>query len=618
MKKITLFICVMLLSVTYALAQSRAITGTIYSKEDNLPILGATVVVDNTQLYALSDNDGKFTIENVPQNSMKLIVSNIGFNTKEVSLTNSDIYNIILEPDNVLLDEVVVTGYGNFKKASYTGSASVVGTDKLKDLPVVSVSQMLEANVPGLTISSSSGQAGSTSSMRVRGMGSINASNQPLIVLDGVPMMFGNMSADSNNSGGLGILSTINPNDIESITVLKDASSTSLYGARGSNGVILITTKKGKEGKTVYSFKANYGVSNLAYTFRDLMGGEERRETIYEGYINNRLNRGETMEQAIAYADKNIDNYASRPKDGYSDWKDAMFHSGHQQNYTFGLSGGTQNTNFSASLGYTNQEGISLSSGFERYTMRANFGNKYRNFEFNLSTLSSLTSSKVTPEGGYYASAMYSSRITLTPSIPIYNEDGTYNKGFSNNGGYNPLNEDEFSDYYTKVVRLNNSAMVAYNFLPSLRLSTTLNVDYASTKEFRYWGPETNDGKSSNGEAVMRMLENSRINSITMLSYNKDFKKNNVNAVIAYEVQDTRYEGLTGRVKGYGQNINNTLTNGSTPSSITQPKTKDALVSYVARANYDYDSRYYLSGTFRRDGSSRLSKEGRWWDNSTF
>ena len=357
MKKIMLLTCVMLFSLTYALAQSRAIKGTIFSKEDNQPILGATVVVENTQLYALTDNDGQFIINNVPGNATKLIVSNIGYNTKEVLLSSADLYNIILEPDNVLLDEVVVTGYGNFKKASYTGAASVVGTDKLKDLPVVSVSQMLEANVPGLTISSSSGQPGSTSSLRVRGIGSINASTQPLVVLDGVPMMFGNYSGDSNSAGGLGVLSTINPNDVESITVLKDASSTSLYGARGSNGVILITTKKGKEGKTVYSFKANYGVSNLAYTFRDIMGGEERREVIYEGYVNNRLNRGETLEQARVYADKYIDNYAARPVNGYSDWEGALFHSGHQQNYSFGLSGGTQNTNFSASLGYTNQIG---------------------------------------------------------------------------------------------------------------------------------------------------------------------------------------------------------------------------------------------------------------------
>ena len=350
----------------------------------------------------------------------------------------------------------------------------------------------------------------------------------------------------------------------------------------------------------------------MAYTFREIMGGEERRNVIYEGFVNSRLDRGETLEQAQAYADERIDTYAARPESGYSDWIGAMFHPGSQQDYTISASGGNKNNNFSASLGYTNQEGISLSSGFERYTIRLNYMNKYKGFEFSVSNLSSLTENKMTPEGSYYASAMYSSRINLTPSIPIYKEDGSYNTGFSTNGGYNPLNEEANSDYYTKVARVNTSVTLAYNFLSCFRLSTVLNADYAHTKEFRYWSPLSNDGRESNGQGQMRMLENFRVNSISMLSFDKRFGKHNVNAVAAYEVQQTEFEGLYTIAKGYGQLINNTLSNASVPSSITQPKTRDALLSYVARANYDYDNKYYVSASFRRDGSSRLSYEGRW------
>lgn len=608
-----LLLIVMLLACTLhgIMAQNRTITGKVTSKDDNSPVIGATVLVKGTTNARMTDVNGNFSIDVTPA-SKTLVFSFIGYVTKEVAITEMNVMDVVLETDNISLDEVVVTGYGNFTKASYTGAASVMNTNKLQDLPVVSLSQMLDANVPGLSISGSSGQPGSTTNMQVRGKGSINASTEPLFVLDGVPVISTNLSNDDNSSGGLGILSTINPNDIESITVLKDASSTSLYGARGSNGVILITTKRGKEGKTTYSFKGSFGVSSLATQFRPIMGGEERRELIHEGYVNNKLNAGMSLADAKAYADKNIDTYASRPESGYSDWINEMFHTGKQQNYSFSATGGTKASNFSASIGYTNQEGISLSSGFERFSARINYNNTYRKFEFSISNLSSLTHNKMTPEGGYYASAMYSSRVTLTPSIPIYNPDGTYHTGFSNNGGYNPINEDAYSSYNTRAIRVNNSIVAAYNILPSLKLSTTFNVDYASTKEFRYWGPQTNDGKESNGVGNMSMLENLRFNSVTMLSYIKSFKKHNINAIAAYEIQETSYEGLNAIAKGYGQTINNSLSNASVPSEISQPKTRDALLSYVARANYDYDNKYYLSASFRRDGSSRLSEVGRW------
>lgn len=613
MRKALLSILIMLLvSSNYGFAQSR-ITGKVTSSSDGSPLEFVSVFVKGTTLAVSTGEDGSYSI-NVSQGSTTLVFSFIGFQTIEVEIANRSVIDVVMRDDANFLEEVIITGYGIFSRPEYTGSASVLNTRSIRDIPVVSVTQMLEGNVSGVTISTTSGQPGSTQSFRIRGMGSLNASNEPLYVLDGVPVLSSNMSNDVNSSGGLSMLATLNPSDIENITVLKDAASTSMYGARGSNGIVLITTKKGREGKMNVTFRSSWGSSDLAYTFREIMGGEERRALIYEGYVNQQLIAGRTEGEAKAYADERIDLYASKPLSGYADWIGAMFHKGNQQNYEISALGGASGNNYAISLGYTKSDGISLVSDLERFTGRFNYGAKYKNVDFNASSLFSLTENKKTPEGSYYASAMYSSRLELTPSIPIYKEDGTYNTGFSKNGGYNPLNEVANSEYFTRVGRANNTLVAGWNIWNGIRLQSTFNIDYSLTKEFRYWGPEAYDGRSQNGQGRLGFYENMRYTSSTLLSYNKTFNKHSINAAAAYEAMQTTYEGNIGTARGYGQQINTTLSNASTPVSISQPKTRDAMVSYVARANYGYDNRYTLAATFRRDGSSRLAPASR-WDN---
>ena len=333
-------------------------------------------------------------------------------------------------------------------------------------MPVVSVAQMMEANIPGLSSVASSSQPGSKATVRVRGIASMNASTEPLYVLDGVPVASRDMSGLSANAsaGGLGLIETLNPADIESITVLKDAASASLYGAKGSNGVILITTKKGKEGKMRVSMQATYGITDIAYNYRPIMGGEERRELIYEGFVNYRLNQGDSEAEAKAYADGQIDNYAARPVNGYADWEDALLKKGHQQDYSLSVSGGNEKSNFIGTLGYTNQTGISINSGMERFTGRIDANSKWNKFEYGMNATFSWTRNKHTPEGQYYASALYSSKYQLTPSIPIYNEDGSYHTGFQNNGGINPLYENSVDSNYARLARTMASAKAAYSY----------------------------------------------------------------------------------------------------------------------------------------------------------
>ena len=270
-------------------------------------VIGANVLVKGTTNGCTTDLDGHFSLD-VDHLPVTLIVSYVGYLRQEV--ISAKMVKVEMVPDNNLMDEVVVTGYGTFKKSAYAGSASSVKGETLKDVPAISFKDLLQGNAPGVQFTSSSGQPGASSSLRIRGMGSFNASNSPLYVIDGVPMRSGTINTMSSDAG-LDIMSTINSSDIESVTVIKDAAAASLYGSRAANGVVLITTKKGKAGKASISLKADWGSSDFAMDYRPVMGGEERRQYIYDGLVAGQIKKGKSEADAMAYADGKIDNYAS-------------------------------------------------------------------------------------------------------------------------------------------------------------------------------------------------------------------------------------------------------------------------------------------------------------------
>ena len=273
-RKLMLLLTCLFVGIGLVTAQITKVTGTVISEEDGLPVVGASILVKGTTVGTVTDMDGKFTLSNVPSSAKTLVVSFIGMATQEVAIKQT--VNITLKSDAEVLEEVVVTGYGNFKKSSFTGSASNVSTEKLQDIPTVSVQDRLAGSVSGVQITSTSGQPGAVASVRIRGMGSFNASNSPLYVIDGVPVQSGSVAATSSDSG-FDIMSTLNNSDIENITVIKDAAAASLYGSRAANGVILISTKKGKSGKAQISLKADWGSNDFAMDYRPVMGG--RRTT---------------------------------------------------------------------------------------------------------------------------------------------------------------------------------------------------------------------------------------------------------------------------------------------------------------------------------------------------
>ena len=578
------------------------------------PLIGANVVEKGRSTNGvITDFNGKFTLE--VDESASLVVSYIGYLAQDIPTKGKGDFHIILKEDTNTLDEVVVTGYGDFKKATYTGSASVLTTEKLEALPVVSVGQMIESNIPGISVvAGTSSQPGAKTTLRVRGVASMNASTEPLYVLDGVPIPSYDLSnfTSMSEAGGMGFIETLNPADIESITVLKDAASASLYGAKGANGVVLITTKKGKEGKLRVNMAAKYGITDFAYTYRPLMGGEERRKLIHEGLVNFQLDKGVSEQEAQQYADANIDQYAKRLPQGYSDWESALFKTGYQQDYNLSASAGNQNSSFIGSLGYTKQTGVSLNSEMERFTGRVDASNKYKKVEFGMNASLSWTKNVHLPEGKFYGSAIYASKVNLTPSTPIYNEDGTYASGYRENNGYNPILEAEVNDYYARTVRAMGTAKIAYNVWDNLKVSSVFTVDYSLTKDFFFQSPEGRDGATYQGRGRMQMTDRMRYTSQNNLTYSKTFGKHSVSAVAAFEVMKYDYEDLYAAKKTYGQDINTSLGNAADPIDADQKLQEDALMSYVASVNYSYDDKYYASFSFRRDGSSRLSPDTRW------
>ena len=578
------------------------------------PLIGANVVEKGRSTNGvITDFNGKFTLE--VDESASLVVSYIGYLAQDIPTKGKGDFHIILKEDTNTLDEVVVTGYGDFKKATYTGSASVLTTEKLEALPVVSVGQMIESNIPGISVvAGTSSQPGAKTTLRVRGVASMNASTEPLYVLDGVPIPSYDLSnfTSMSEAGGMGFIETLNPADIESITVLKDAASASLYGAKGANGVVLITTKKGKEGKLRVNMAAKYGITDFAYTYRPLMGGEERRKLIHEGLVNFQLDKGVSEQEAQQYADANIDQYAKRLPQGYSDWESALFKTGYQQDYNLSASAGNQNSSFIGSLGYTKQTGVSLNSEMERFTGRVDASNKYKKVEFGMNASFSWTKNVHLPEGKFYGSAIYASKVNLTPSTPIYNEDGTYASGYRENNGYNPILEAEVNDYYARTVRAMGTAKIAYNVWDNLKVSSVFTVDYSLTKDFFFQSPDGRDGATYQGRGRMQMTDRIRYTSQNNLTYSKTFGKHSVSAVTAFEVMKYDYEDLYAAKKTYGQDINTSLGNAADPIDADQKLQEDALMSYVASVNYSYGDKYYASFSFRRDGSSRLSPDTRW------
>ena len=619
MKKVTLLTVLLLVFCTQkAAAQQRTLSGTVLSSEDKMPLIGATVSVKGKSGHGVvTDMDGAYTIQ-ISEGDKVLVFAYLSMKTQEIKITHANTVNVVLHPERMKLDEVVVTGYGNFTKSSFTGSANTLKGDLMKNIPVVSVEQKLQGFTTGVNISSNSGQPGANQNIRIRGMGSFNASQEPLFVIDGVPVSSGSLSsggADAAymNNSKTNIMSTLNPSDIENITIIKDAAAASLYGSRAANGVILITTKKGMKGRANVSVNLSGGFSNEAVKFRPTLSGEQRYEMLYEGLVNAATDMGN--ENPLGYADSKIGDYAYLPDVGYTDWRRELLRTASQQNYEASVSGGNDRSTFYASIGYNNQEGLALNSSLNRYSARVNLTQKIgERVEVGSNMMFSQINQEMNEERGSSINPYLIIGGLMNPSMVVRDKEGNYTGAYPGTT-LNPL-RDMLTDYNrTRMTRMFSTGYVSVEPLPGLKLKETLSYDYTIQKDSRYLNPLSSSGvkTSSNAQTSKGFIEYGRLNSSLSLNFVKTLWSNHhLDVLAAYEVESYNQDKAMGEKSKLPSPHLTEPDNAAVLNSFVSSPQAYRMISYVSRLNYDYDSRYYIAGSFRRDGSSRLAPQNRW------
>lgn len=624
-----------MICVNIAFAQLK-VTGKVTASDDGSPLPYATISIKGTTTGAYTDDDGNYTITVAPNGV--LVFSTVGFVTQEIQVNNRSVINVALAPDAIALEETIVVAYGTAKKGTYTGSASVVKKEALKDAPSVSFENALNGKVAGLQVTSNSGQAGTTSSMRIRGIGSMNASNEPLYVIDGVPVTSGDSGQMSdyiystNNA-----MSTLNPNDIESITVLKDAAASSLYGSRAANGVIVITTKKGKLGRPTVTLKASVGITpSWAYNNHEVANAQQQAEMYYLMFWNTKDNPADGNATAIAQMNKRFkkhgyyfettDNTVNtltikgmtdgiENREGkYFDWDKELFRTAIYQTYDLSVSGGTDNTNYYSSIAYTSDKGRVITNKYDRVSGRVNLSQKVGK---HVELLTQVNVARTKREGYNDTRSLGSnyflqSRNLLWPFYwPTDYKTGEWWTPRYGSYAYNPVYYRTQWENSSKTTKVSASENLSIKILPELTLRSIFSYDYSNVHDFIYYSADHFSGSSDNGSVTDMNTNVSKWVSSTTLNWNRDFAKHNVNVLAGFEAEENKTEFS----RASGTNLpTSALHTVATAGKLDANAYSwgNTIASFLSKAEYNYDGRYYVSGSFRRDGSSRLGSDNRW------
>ena len=617
MRKLSLLLVLMLFSAAQLLAQ-RTITGTVRG-DDGQTLPSVTVLVNgDTKQAAQSDIDGKYSIK-VPANGKFLRFSFVGMKTEDIAITASNVINVELTSEAKQLEGVVITGYGVTKKAAFTGAATTVDQKKILEKTEVNPIKALEATVPGLQMSSGSGQPGAPSTIFIRGRSSVNSGTQPLYVIDGVPMEAGNWGMRSNEGQQFTPLADLNPADIETMTILKDATATSIYGSRAANGVIVITTKKAKSGaRAKVSYDVKLGWSEMP-SFTDkykIVNKDKHLELQYEGTKNSGW-YGDTPEEAKAgFWDEEKAYGITEATAANVNWLDAVTRKGLFQEHNLSVTGsGTTETSpkYYMSIGYTADEAIIIGKDFSKLTFRLNLDQSPLKW-LQYGITSSLSHSKTNMgSGGGYFSDPITQAYTQSPLTPIYKANGDWN--FTTINKYNPVAQR--SEYGDKSTAKNYKAIltpyVTVKILPELTFTSKLGVDFMSLDEFGYWSFLQPQGKDMKGMGEAGATRQTMITVNNIVNYIKTFNSiHNVNFMLGQEAQNTYQYTTYLSGSNFPVPDKNKVSLAATPSGASTNEYELKLASFFANAQYDYDGKYYLSSSFRYDGSSRFGSNHKW------
>ncbi len=610
MKQTTLTLLLILLCIQLSFAQGIQITGVVTNSSTGETIPGASVIVKGTTIGVVSGVNGAYSITAVNENDI-LVFSFIGMKPQEVAVNQGTIINIVLEEDLISLDEVVVVAYGTTTRKGFTGSAAVVSTENIERIPVSSVEKALSGSYAGVQVSNNSGQPGSPTEIRIRGLGSFSASNQPMFVVDGVPVMSGDMH---NTSGGLSkgnVMSTIPAGDIESITILKDAAASSLYGSRAANGVILITTKSGRAGEAKYSFKTSYGFSDFAVDNFKTVSGDDFLE-LHRESMENYLLSGNAPADFDVDATMEAEGYV-KPAEGYTNWYEELFRTGVTQNTELSASGGSEKTQFFISGNIFNQEGIAYKSDLLRYSIRTNVTHKASDmFSVGINMLNSYTEQNIVDGGTNYFNPFYNLSRNCFPTEGPYLEDGSYRPELQN-GYYNVVRERDLNENKADVFRSMNNGFIEFRPFEFLTFRSTNSIDWLNNDQTRYGSPLSRSGEDEGG--YVNITNRKRITTTTsnLLTFDKTLNDlHHINVIGAFEASEQRATqyGVTG--DGLPNETIRNIGATAIPTDAYGYDEGSSIISYIGRANYDFKNKYYASASIRRDGSSRLGVEERW------
>ena len=573
------------------------VTGTVTDISGS-PLPGVSVVVKGTINGTITDANGKYSISNIPANGA-LLFSFVGMKAQQVVVAGKTTINVTLQEETVGIEEVVAIGYGTQKKRNVTGSMSQIKTEELADIPVSNIGQKMQGKFAGVQIYQSSGEPNGGLSYRIRGQASINAGNSPLVVIDGFPSVSG--------------MESLSPAEIESISILKDASATSLYGSRAANGVILVTTKSGKTGVTDIEFSAYYGVESVSDRGKpDVMNAQEFAQFKKEYYEDKATYEGYTGGVPAQY--QNPSGVGAG-----TDWYDVLLRNANTENYNLAISSGINRLKSSINLNYNKQEGVILNTYAERFTARANnLFEASEKLKFGLNIAGSYRNSQITPSLGNGRNII-GSAFLMDPALKYKNDDGTYPIAyqapgmFANPNYYLVLTQRK---YPTKQTSVTTNAFTEVELIKGLKYKLSANVDLGNTAASSFIPstaqgamfsapPKPATGSYSTANYMTWLLENT-------LTYSKTIKeKHNIDALIGYTSQKATEENSKIDASSFPDDEVDWF-NAATVKTGSGDKSEWSMLSYIGRLNYNYDGKYLLSMAFRRDGCSRFGSNAKY------
>lgn len=577
-------------------AQTKKISGKIADAKSGIPLGGATVSTEKGSKAVRADADGSFTIE-VPDATKNLVISNVGYKRMVVPITGSTI-DVQMEIENALIDEVVVTGYTTVQRKKFAGATAVVSPAEIRKQPMASFDQALQGQAAGVSVVANSGQPGANAVVRIRGNGSINGSNVPLYIMDGIEIS----AAD---------FASVNQGDFDRVEVLKDAVATAMYGSRGANGVIVISTRRGKAGQLQLNYDGQVGFSKLPEDRLIVMNSQQK--------IDYELQRGNPFGWTTAEADSlRLVNFS---------WKDALFQTGVTHQHMISASGGNQASRFFGSLSYLDQEGIVKTTGLKRYTVRVNVDNTVKNWRFGISVQSGYSKRVNTGEANTTLATPLNAIRWSNPyerdKDPVtgeYTETGGPNTGQLTSGQPNGAMELFLNHNYSLQLKGIGTTYLEFHFpfLRGLYARTNWGIDYGQTEGETFTSPRTSTGIARQGNLTRSLSRNLRYTGTTSLNFKKDFDKHEIEAGLFAEVVKNNARNFS--FTGYGLTNGFTNETGITAGSASNPNyipvvsgggSQNGIQSYFLLLNYGYDNKYYVNLVGRRDGSSRFGFNNR-------